>query len=171
MRERGGETFRTLATSVTNALKIGKGKRIFNSASVPSERCVFCRIVRGELPSHKVYEDKDYLAFLDINPFSKGHTLVCPKSHGETVWDMGEPEIGGLFMAASKVSRAIMQTTGADGFRILQNNGEAANQVVAHVHVHVIPVMMEDKVRPMSRIIVQPKEMAVLAERIKKAVV
>ena len=59
---------------------------------------------QGELPAHKVYEDTDYVAFLDINPFSKGHTLVCPRRHGETIWDMKESEIGGLFMAASKVS-------------------------------------------------------------------
>jgi len=145
----------------------GSGK-IFNSASVPSDRCVFCRIVRGELPSHGVYEDRDYIAFLDINPFTRGHTLVCPKAHGETIWDMGELEIGGLFMAASKVSRAVMRATGAEGFRLLQNNGEAANQVVAHVHVHVIPVMMEDKVRPMSRIKMDENEMSALAEAIRK---
>jgi histidine triad (HIT) family protein len=163
-----GETFRTLASVSETPLKAGREKKIFNSASVPSHECVFCRIVRGELPSHKVYEDADYIAFLDINPFSKGHTLVCPKAHGETVWDMGESEIGGLFMVASKVSRAIVQEMGADGFRILQNNGEAANQVVAHVHVHVIPVMMEDKGKPMSRLSIEREEMAALAERIMK---
>lgn len=150
---------------------VRKEKRIFNSASVPSERCVFCMIARGELSSHKVYEDKDYVAFLDINPFSRGHTLVCPKTHGETLWDMGEPEIGGLFAAASKVSRAIVHATGADGFRILQNNGEAANQVVAHVHVHVIPIAMENKWKPMSRISLEPEEMTALAKSIREAVV
>ncbi len=148
----------------------GKEKRIFNSASVPSEKCVFCKIVRGELPSHKVYEDDGYVAFLDINPFSRGHTLVCPKAHGETLWDMKEHEIGGLFTAASKVSKGVMHATGGEGFRILQNNGEAANQVVAHVHVHVIPVMMEDKGKPMGRIKVDPDEMASLAEKIKQAI-
>ncbi len=161
--------FRTLAPASKVPLKARKEKKIFNSASVPSERCVFCRIASGELPSHKVYEDKDYVAFLDINPFSKGHTLVCPKVHGETVWDMGESEIGGLFTVASKVSRAVMQVTGADGFRILQNNGEAANQVVAHVHVHVIPVVMEDKGKPMSRVDIDPEEMTTLAGRIRQA--
>jgi histidine triad (HIT) family protein len=140
--------------------------KIFNSASVPPAQCVFCRIVRGELPAHKVYEDKDHIAFLDINPFSKGHTLVCPKPHGETIWDMKESEIGALFMVASKVSRAVVVATGSDGFRFVQNNGEAANQVVAHVHVHVIPVDLEQKGKIMGRIKVDDAEMTEIAERI-----
>lgn len=73
--------------------------------------------------------------------------MVCPKTHGETIWDMEEADIAELFRVASKVSRAVVGATGADGFRFVQNNGEAANQVVAHVHVHVIPVKMEDKGR------------------------
>ena len=150
-------------------MKVGVQKRIFNSASVSSEHCIFCKIVRGELPSHRVYEDRDYIAFLDINPFSRGHTLVCPKAHGETIWDRGEGEIGGLFATASKVSRGVMRATGADGFRVLQNNGEAANQAVPHVHVHIIPVVMADKGRSMSRIRVDDEEMAALAERIGKS--
>lgn len=144
-------------------------KRIFNSASVDPENCVFCRIVKRELPSHKLYEDDRYIAFLDINPFSRGHTLVCPKAHGETIWDMREEEIGGLFMTAAKVSKGVMRATKADGFRLLQNNGEAANQVVAHVHVHVIPVKLEDKGRPMNRIKIEEKEMSETAEEIRKA--
>ena len=122
-------------------------KPIFNSSSVAVEGCIFCRIVSGKAPSRKVYEDADYVAFLDIQPFSRGHTLVCPKKHGETIWDMDEMEIAGLFRVAFRVSKAVVAAVGADGFRFVQNNGEAANQVVAHVHVHVIPVRMEDKGR------------------------
>jgi histidine triad (HIT) family protein len=92
-----------------------------------------------------VYEDETYIAFLDNFPFNRGHTLVCPKRHGETIWDMSQEEIGGLFMVASKVSRAVVKATGADGFRFVQNNGEAANQVVPHVHVHTIPVRLHEK--------------------------
>jgi histidine triad (HIT) family protein len=121
--------------------------RILNSSSVPVEDCVFCRIVSGKAPSRKVYEDADHVAFLDIQPFSRGHTLVCPKKHGETIWDMDEAEIAGLFRAAFRVSKAVVGAVGADGFRFVQNNGEAANQAVPHVHVHVIPVMMEDRGR------------------------
>src|SRR5713226_9781434 len=98
-------------------------KRIFNSASVPPEKCVFCRIVGRELPAYLVYEDEGYIAFLDIAPFSAGHTLVCPKRHGETIWDMDLGEIGGLFTLASKISKAVVTVVGADGFRFVQNNG------------------------------------------------
>ena len=122
-------------------------KRIYNSASVSEEDCVFCKIVAGRLPSHKVYEDAKHVAFLDINPFSEGHTLVCPKRHGETLWDMDEREIAGVFRVASKVSMGVVAATNADGFRIMQNNGEAANQAVPHLHVHVIPSKLEDKGR------------------------
>ncbi|MDG6953734.1 MAG: HIT domain-containing protein [Nitrososphaerota archaeon] len=109
--------------------------------------CVFCQIASKRSPSNIVYEDKRYIAFLDIFPFSRGHTLVCPKEHGETIWDMKEGDIAELFQVASKVSRAAVTAMEADGFRFVQNNGEAANQVVAHVHVHVIPVKMADRGR------------------------
>lgn len=125
--------------------------RIFNSARVPPDQCVFCRVVSRQLPSRIVYEDDRYVAFLDNAPFSRGHTLVCPKKHGETIWDMHEAEIGELFKVASRVSKALVSSVRADGFRFIQNNGEAANQVVAHVHVHVIPVKLEEKGKFMER--------------------
>jgi histidine triad (HIT) family protein len=119
--------------------------KIKNSASVPPEDCIFCKIAAKKLPSAVVFENDDYVAFMDRSPFSVGHTLVCPKRHGETVWDMTEPEIGGLFTLAAKISKAVMMATESDGFRFVQNNGEAANQMVAHVHVHIIPVRMSHK--------------------------
>lgn len=123
-------------------------KRIaFSSPTVGPDECIFCRIVSRASPSSVVYEDDKYIAFLDIYPFSRGHTLVCPKEHGETIWDMKEGDIAELFKVAFKVSKAVVAAVGADGFRFVQNNGEAANQVVAHVHVHVIPVKMEDRGR------------------------
>lgn len=115
--------------------------------NISTEECIFCRIRSKKAPSHIVYEDSKYIAFLDAYPFSRGHTLVCPKQHGETIWDMDEGDIAELFQVASRVSKAVVAAVGADGFRFVQNNGEAANQVVAHVHVHVIPVKMEDKER------------------------
>lgn len=118
-----------------------------SDSSGAADYCVFCRIVARSEPSNTVYEDEKYIAFLDAYPFSRGHTLVCPKEHGETIWDMSEADIAGLFRVASQVSRAVVKAVGADGFRFVQNNGEAANQVVAHVHVHVIPVKMEDRGR------------------------
>ena len=141
-------------------------KRIYNSASVPQEECVFCKIVRRELPFYGVYEDERHVAFLDINPFSAGHTLVCPRRHGETLWDMDEHEIAEVFKVASKVSMGVVAATKADGFRIMQNNGEAANQAVAHIHVHVIPSRLEDKGR-FNRMKLTEKEMAAVAESIR----
>jgi histidine triad (HIT) family protein len=119
----------------------------FSTPTGGPENCIFCQIVSRKAPSNVVYEDEKYIAFLDIYPFSKGHTLVCPKDHGETIWDMKEADIADLFQVASKVSKAVVTAVQADGFRFVQNNGEAANQVVAHVHVHVIPVKMADKGR------------------------
>lgn len=143
-------------------------KRIFNSSSVPAENCIFCRIVSGRAPSYEVYDDPEYVAFLDIQPFSRGHTLVCPKKHGETIWDMDEMATAGLFRVAFRVSKAVVGAVGADGFRFVQNNGEAANQAVPHVHVHVIPVMMEDKGRYGGRKTFSAGEMESIARSIRE---
>lgn len=144
-----------------------RSRSLGSSTSAPE--CMFCRIVTGKAPSRTVYADELYIAFLDTMPFSRGHTLVCPKKHGETIWDMSESEVAGLFRAASKVSKAVVRAVGADGFRFVQNNGEAANQVVAHVHVHVIPVKMQDKGRFTGRKSFSPEEMESTARAIRDA--
>ena len=143
--------------------------KIRNSASVPPERCVFCQIVARKLPAAIVYEDADYIAFMDRSPFNEGHTLVCPKKHGETVWDLSEPEIGGLFALAARLSKGVIIATNSDGFRFVQNNGEAANQAVAHVHVHIIPVKLSEKGQWMDRKPATPEQLQDMALRIKKA--
>lgn len=140
-----------------------------NSASVAPEDCIFCKIASRQIASAIVFENEHYIAFMDRAPFNRGHTLVCPKKHGETVWDMTEGEIGGLFALAARMSKAIMQATKSDGFRFVQNNGEAANQVVAHVHVHVIPVKMADKGVYMKRTNPEMKELLETASSISKA--
>lgn len=131
------------------------------------ENCIFCQIVSRRAHSNIVFEDDRHIAFLDIYPFSKGHTLVCPKEHGETIWDMKEMDIADLFQVASKVSKAVVTAVQADGFRFVQNNGEAANQVVAHVHVHIIPVKMEDKGRFSERKSCSQAEMEEVARSIR----
>jgi histidine triad (HIT) family protein len=128
-------------------------------------------IVSKAAPSNVVYEDGNYIAFLDAYPFSRGHTLVCPKKHGETIWDMDESEIADLFKVASRVSKAVVSAVGADGFRFVQNNGEAANQVVAHVHVHVIPVSMNDKGRYLDRQRLSDEQMKSTAQAIRAEMV
>jgi histidine triad (HIT) family protein len=135
-----------------------------------ADGCIFCRITAGTAPSRIVYQDAKYIAFLDAFPFSRGHTLVCPKQHGETIWDMEEGDIAELFQVASRVSKAVVAAVGADGFRFVQNNGEAANQVVAHVHVHVIPVRMEDRERFTGRMKLPEGEMDATARAIRDEV-
>ena len=106
--------------------------------------CVFCKIVNGGIPSSKVYEDKNSLAFLDINPLNKGHTLVIPKKHYETIADIPESEVAELMKVVKKVGIAAQKAVGAQGLNITQNNGKAAEQFVPHIHFHLIPRFDED---------------------------
>ncbi|MEE8198809.1 MAG: HIT family protein [Thermoplasmata archaeon] len=106
--------------------------------------CIFCRIVRGEEEAALVYEDDTYLAFMDIQPINPGHILVLPKVHQETVFDMVPEEAGALFAQAARLAVAVKEAMGADGINIGQNNGRAAQQIVPHVHVHVIPRYADD---------------------------
>ena len=143
------------------------GRIVFSTPRGGGDQCIFCRIVSRTAPSNVVYEDEKHIAFLDAFPSSRGHTLVSPKQHGETIWDMGESEISELFMVASRISKAVVEATRADGFRFVQNNGEAADQAVAHVHVHVIPVKMENKGKYGGRLKFSPEEMAEIASSIR----
>ena len=100
--------------------------------------CVFCAIAAGEIPCFKIYEDETALAFLDINPFAEGHTLVVPKVHREGLLDAGDAELAELVAVVKKVAAAIKAELKCDGFNILQNNGEAAGQSVRHIHFHIL---------------------------------
>ncbi len=100
---------------------------------------IFTKIVAGEVPCHKVYEDAHTLAFLDIGPISRGHTLVIPKKPFVTIDACDEATAGALGVAVARVSAALMRATGCVGLNVLQNNGSAAGQVVMHVHFHLIP--------------------------------
>ena len=101
--------------------------------------CIFCAIAAGEIPSFKVYEDDLALAYLDINPFSRGHTLVIPKSHASGLLDADDAMLAELVLRVKKVAAHIKGRLGCDGFNILQNNGEAAGQTVRHIHFHIVP--------------------------------
>lgn len=100
---------------------------------------IFSKIIRGEIPCHRVYEDSQVLAFLDLFPLSVGHTLVIPKEARATMAELSEESAAGLGRALPRVCRAVMKATGASAYNLLQNNGSAAHQAVMHVHVHVIP--------------------------------
>ena len=101
--------------------------------------CLFCRIIRAELPCAKVYEDETVLAFLDIHPIAKGHTLVVPKAHAPTLFDVSPAIAGPLFAAMQQVGKAIMEVTGATGINCVQNNFSDAGQVIFHAHWHLVP--------------------------------
>ncbi len=106
--------------------------------------CIFCRIIKGEIPSSKVYEDESVYAFLDIGPLAWGHVLVVPKKHAERITELSSAESAALFAAVPKLSAAVMKATGAEGLNVLQNNGAVAGQAVAHLHVHLIPRVAGD---------------------------
>lgn len=101
--------------------------------------CVFCAIAANEIPSFKVYEDDLVLAYLDINPFSKGHTLVIPKEHSSGLLDTSDETLAALVARVKKVASHLKAALPCDGFNILQNNGEAAGQTVMHIHFHIVP--------------------------------
>jgi histidine triad (HIT) family protein len=101
--------------------------------------CIFCKIVAGQIPCTKVYEDAACLAFMDINPISPGHTLVIPKKHCEAVMEMSADETAALFRPVPSLAAAVKGALGAEALNVLQNNGRAAGQAVAHLHVHLIP--------------------------------
>lgn len=106
---------------------------------VSDKECLFCRMVRGEIPVKKVYEDAGSFAFLDINPRNPGHTLVIPKRHYGTVLDMPEGEAGDYFASVKRVAAMVKKGVNAQGISLSSSNGQAAGQVVEHVHFHVIP--------------------------------
>ena len=103
------------------------------------EDCIFCKIIAGQIPSFKVFEDEDTLAFLDIKPATKGHTLVIPKQHFENVFDISDMALQKVSVVAKKLSVKIKDALRADGIRLSQSNGTVAGQDIMHFHLHIIP--------------------------------
>jgi len=103
------------------------------------QETVFDKIIAGEIPCHKVYEDEHVLAFLDIGPLSRGHTLVIPKERKPFLHDLSAASAAAIGRVLPRLCRAVMDATGARSYNLLQNNGTDAHQVVMHVHFHIIP--------------------------------
>jgi len=101
--------------------------------------CIFCKIVQRKAPASLIYEDKYVMAFLDIKPLNEGHTLVIPKVHYETIYEVPDEEVAYLYRIVKKVALAVKKGVNAEGISITQHNERAAGQDVFHVHVHVIP--------------------------------
>jgi len=100
---------------------------------------VFTKILSGEIPSHEVYSDDRVYAFLDINPLSRGHTLVIPRKPAETLCVLPDEDAAAIGRVLPRLCRAVCEATGAEAYNVLQNNGADANQAVFHVHFHIIP--------------------------------
>jgi histidine triad (HIT) family protein len=106
--------------------------------------CLFCSIIKSKLPAIILYEDENYIALMDKYPINLGHALVVPKLHHESLLSMDPQEVGHLYSVVHMISKAIASAVNADGFSIGQNNGRAANQIIPHVHVHIVPRFAND---------------------------
>jgi histidine triad (HIT) family protein len=107
--------------------------------SVMHEPTIFDRIISGEIPCHRVYEDDHVLAFLDVGPLSDGHTLVIPKERKAHLHQLSDDAAAAIGRVLPRICRAVMKATGCTAYNVLQNNGADANQAVFHVHFHIIP--------------------------------
>ncbi len=109
-----------------------------------NEDCIFCKIVAGEIPCFKLYEDEHTLAFMDINPANRGHALAIPKAHFLNLLESPEDVLAVTVATARKVARAVQKTVNPDGLNLVQANGPGAAQSVFHLHMHVIPRFTDD---------------------------
>lgn len=111
------------------------------------EDCIFCKIIKGEIPSYTIYEDEMYKVILDRFPASPGHALIIPKSHHTDIFDMPDQVASGMYPLAKKMAVLLKKATHADGINIVQNNGEASGQAVFHFHLHLVPRKYGDNVK------------------------
>ncbi len=109
--------------------------------------CIFCQIIAGKLPAKVVYEDDHTLAFLDINPLSRGHTLVVPKAHSTDIFDTEDATLGALAVSTKKVAAVVRQAMNAPAVNLLNANGSMAGQTVFHLHLHIVPRYQGDGLR------------------------
>ena len=135
------------------------------------EECIFCRIANGKIPAAKIYEDKNIMSFLDIMPANKGHCLVVPKKHYETLLDISDEDLKNLILTAKNVAKALSLSIGNGSYNIIMNNGKEAGQLVAHAHIHIIPRFKGDRLRlKWSHKKYDEKEMKEIQEKIRKFV-
>lgn len=132
--------------------------------------CIFCKIISNEIPSCKVYEDDNFLAFMDINPISIGHTLIIPKHHCKNALDTPDDVASKIYHIVVKVAKAVKKAFNADGINIVQNNEASAGQVVFHSHIHIIPRYENDNVKIIVPNVIKQsiEEISIAAEKIKK---
>ncbi len=131
--------------------------------------CIFCKIVAGSIPSTKIFEDEDTLAFLDIKPVNPGHTLVIPKNHATNIFDISEKDYLAVMKTARMIAPAIRDGVGAEGANVTSSNGKAAGQEVFHFHIHIIPRFEKDMLKHWPHGEHRREEAKAVAEKIKQA--
>jgi histidine triad (HIT) family protein len=129
--------------------------------------CIFCKIAKGELPCYKIYEDENFLAFLDIQPISKGHTLIIPKKHYNTFLETPVEILSLMTKIIHKIGQALLKATRTDGLNFGLNNGEAAGQIIMHTHFHIIPRFKNDGLHTWPSIECSEEEFKKISENIK----
>jgi len=130
--------------------------------------CVFCKIVKGELPCFKVYEDERVLAFEDINPIAEGHTLIIPKKHAENLWEISKEDLAAIHLVSKKVAHALREVLKPSGIAVLQLNGQGAKQVVMHYHLHLVPRIPGTPPLPITNWDLRPGDKEALRKTTKK---
>ncbi len=131
--------------------------------------CLFCKIVAGELPSSKIYEDREVLSFLDIKPVNPGHALVIPKKHFESIHDTPDELLSKMIIVGKKIASSIQKNIGAEGVNIGMNNGRVAGQIVFHAHIHIMPRYSKDSFKLWAGKPYKNGERDIVAEKIRSA--
>ncbi len=134
-----------------------------------STACVFCKIVRGDIPATKVHEDAQTLTFMDVRPASPGHTLVIAKAHAPNLLEINETDLLAVASTVQRVARAVYKVLNPDGMRISQFNGAAAGQSVLHYHVHIVPMQEGRKAGAHGRELADPEDLKALSAKISAA--
>jgi histidine triad (HIT) family protein len=133
-----------------------------------NEKCIFCKIINKSIPNAIIYEDEKFLVFLDRYPINYGHALLIPKDHFDTILDMPLNLVGEMYSLVPQIAKSIINTIDGNGFNVSQNNGRSANQIIPHVHVHIVPRFSLEKVKgqwPMRKI-ANIEELKILADKI-----
>jgi len=135
------------------------------------ENCIFCKIVKGEIPAEKVYEDDYTFAFLDINPGNPGHTLIIPKEHTENLYTISDEVLCRVMISTRKVALAVKHGMDADGIHLVVNNEKPAGQIIFHFHIHIVPRFVEDDFKWGVHKSYKESEIKEIAEKIKKELI
>jgi histidine triad (HIT) family protein len=132
------------------------------------EDCIFCKVLAGEIPSERIYEDEHAIAVMDINPWTRGHAVVFPRKHAPNVFEIEDGELEHVAVAAKRVATKMRDALGCDGVNLLQSNGRAAWQTIFHLHVHVIPRYEDDPLElPTRPEPAEPEELAAVAREVR----